>query len=178
MIIEEVPTMKAAPASPLMSKVPEVTWTAADGAAMYHLTVSTAADCSTIVQQEVDLTDTSLTLDPLADGTYYICVTSEDLATNETDAANNRVSFTVDTSPPLPDNLIFATSFQTYVSTDSSVPPLVPDRFGGIAAADWVCTNAAFVAGLIPTWNGSDIYWHAILSTLQRRLFILINCLL
>ena len=59
--------------------------------------------------------------------------------------------------------LVFATSFLTAITTDTSVPPLSP-FFGGIPAADYTVTLTAAQGGLLPTWNSIDIVWHAILS--------------
>jgi hypothetical protein len=61
-------------------------------------------------------------------------------------------------------HLIFATSFPTDIDTDTSVPPATP-FFGGLAAADYTVTYAAWSGGMLPEWNFADITWHAVLST-------------
>jgi hypothetical protein len=61
-------------------------------------------------------------------------------------------------------HLIFATSFQTDIDTDTSVPPATP-FFGGLAAADYAVTYTAWAAGMLPDWNFADLAWHAVLST-------------
>jgi len=139
----------------------EISWSQSIDATIYYLIVASTPDCSQPVQQ-ADLTDLSKLVGPLQDGDYYVCLSSQDLAGNIAQATNNGFGFTVDTSP---ETRIFATSFRATVSTDQGVPPIVPDSFGSIAAADWVCTNAAFTAGLVPVWNGVDTPWRAILST-------------
>lgn len=60
-------------------------------------------------------------------------------------------------------HIAFATSFQTRLSTNRTVPPSFPD-FGGIDAASWNTTFAAFNAGLFSGWNGSDLVYRAVLS--------------
>jgi hypothetical protein len=60
--------------------------------------------------------------------------------------------------------LLFATSFTTLIDTDTSVPPATP-YFGGLAAADYTVTYAAWEANILPIWNFSDIVYHAVLST-------------
>lgn len=60
-------------------------------------------------------------------------------------------------------HLVFVTSTVTGIDTDTSVPPAIP-FWGGIAAADYLVTDSADAAGLIPGWNHVDILYHAILS--------------
>src|SRR5712672_1097450 len=59
---------------------------------------------------------------------------------------------------------VFATSFVTVIDTNTSVPPATP-YWGGLNAADFTVTFAAWQGGLLPNWNFSDIVYHAILST-------------
>lgn len=61
-------------------------------------------------------------------------------------------------------HIIFATSFVTVISSDTTVPPALP-AFGGLAAADYTVTFAAAQAGLVPGWNDLDITYKALLST-------------
>ena len=58
----------------------------------------------------------------------------------------------------------FATSFVTVIDTNTRVPPAVP-YWGGLDAADFTVTYAAWQGGMLPEWNYSDIVYHAILST-------------
>jgi hypothetical protein len=59
-------------------------------------------------------------------------------------------------APPVPPGLqpgdhyqlIFATSFVTAIDTDTSVPPATP-YFGGLAAADYTVTYAAWQASML-----------------------------
>ncbi|MEM6331359.1 MAG: hypothetical protein AAF790_14090, partial [Planctomycetota bacterium] len=60
-------------------------------------------------------------------------------------------------------HIAFATSFQTRMTTDRSVPPS-GNIFGGIEAASWLTTLAAAQSGLLPDWNGQDILYRAVLS--------------
>ncbi|MEM6331540.1 MAG: PEP-CTERM sorting domain-containing protein [Planctomycetota bacterium] len=60
-------------------------------------------------------------------------------------------------------HIAFATSFQTSLTTNRVVPP-TPFDFGGIEAASWLTTLAAAQSGLLPTWNGQDILYRAVLS--------------
>ena len=64
-------------------------------------------------------------------------------------------------------HLVFATSFISHISSDTSVPPPFP-YFGGVTAADYLITEAAASSGYIPNWNSSDITWKAILSTTSQ----------
>jgi hypothetical protein len=65
-------------------------------------------------------------------------------------------------------HLVFVTSFPTKVTNASTVPPPSSDMFGSMPAADWVVTMAAFDAGLLADWNGLDLVYKAILSTLTE----------
>ncbi|MEM9410208.1 MAG: dockerin type I domain-containing protein [Planctomycetota bacterium] len=60
-------------------------------------------------------------------------------------------------------HLCFATSFQTLLSSNTTVPP-VPFDFGGIEAASWLTNFAAAQSGLLPDWDGATISWRAVLS--------------
>ncbi|MGD9724417.1 MAG: PEP-CTERM sorting domain-containing protein [Pirellulales bacterium] len=59
---------------------------------------------------------------------------------------------------------IFVTS-GAYSVTSSDVVPTDSSSFGGVAAADYNVTLAAYQAGLIPDWDGETIFYRAILST-------------
>lgn len=61
-------------------------------------------------------------------------------------------------------HIIFATSFAVGLTTDTTVPPILP-AIGGPLAADWAVNSAAFDAGLLPQWNAQDLVWKALLST-------------
>ncbi len=63
---------------------------------------------------------------------------------------------------------VFVTSFDAFVDTDPSFPP-TPGNFNGIIGADYNVTLAAAGAGLIDDWQGVDIVYHAILSTLGNN---------
>jgi PEP-CTERM motif len=58
---------------------------------------------------------------------------------------------------------VFVTSEMFRISTASQIPPTI-DQFGGVAAADYQVTNAAYNGNLISNWNGTDSLVHAILS--------------
>jgi hypothetical protein len=60
--------------------------------------------------------------------------------------------------------LMFVTSILTNITTDTSVPPSVPS-WGGVTAGDYLVNESAAAAGLMPTWNGSPLYFKAVLST-------------
>ncbi|MEM9410212.1 MAG: hypothetical protein AAGA30_03810 [Planctomycetota bacterium] len=60
-------------------------------------------------------------------------------------------------------HLCFATSFHTGLTSDTSVPPSIPN-FGGIEAASWITNLAAAQSGLLPDWDGLTITWRAVLS--------------
>jgi hypothetical protein len=62
-------------------------------------------------------------------------------------------------------HVLFVTASSYYIVPDHSVPPNLP-AFGGIDAADWVVTNEAFQAGLLPNWNPNTdpALYHAIVS--------------
>lgn len=60
-------------------------------------------------------------------------------------------------------HIAFATSFQTRLTSTTTVPALFPD-FGGIEAASWIATRGAFRSGLFTDWNGLDITYRAVLS--------------
>ena len=68
------------------------------------------------------------------------------------------------TATPLTYQEVFVTSFTTAISTNTAVPPPFPG-WGGIDAADWACTFAAYNAGRVPSWDGISPFWKAILST-------------
>jgi hypothetical protein len=85
-----------------------------------------------------------------AGSTAYAASTSS--ATNETITAGGH-------------HVLFVTASSYYIVPDTSVPPNLP-AFGGIGAADWIVTNEAFQAGLLPNWNPNTdaALYHAIVS--------------
>ena len=61
-------------------------------------------------------------------------------------------------------HVMFATSFNTNITGDPSVPAPFP-FFGGLDAADWTVTYAAFLGGLLEDeWSGFDTVYQAVLS--------------
>lgn len=67
-----------APAPTTADNTPTFSWSAAEGAAKYDLTVSTVANCATSVQTATNLTATSHTFETgFLDGSYYVCVTAK-----------------------------------------------------------------------------------------------------
>ena len=62
-------------------------------------------------------------------------------------------------------HIVFATSGYHGLDFNTSVPPPAYPNFAGIAAADWIVTHDAYLAGYIPTWNNVDQVWKAILSS-------------
>jgi hypothetical protein len=61
-------------------------------------------------------------------------------------------------------HFVFVTRDLYEIDTDTSVPPASP-LFGGLEAADYTVTQAAANAGILHNWNGTDLIYHAILST-------------
>jgi hypothetical protein len=61
-------------------------------------------------------------------------------------------------------HIVFATSLLTDIDSTPAVPPSFPS-FGGLDAADWLVTFAAFNAGRVPDWDGVATTWTAILSS-------------
>ena len=147
------------PSGTITSNTPNVTWETSVDAVSYDLVISSASDRSVPVQQYLALTGTSQALTALSDGTYYTCVTAEDMFGRLTTAANNGLLFTVTTLK----HTIFVTSFQNFVTTDQSFPPTFP-LFGNLNDADWICTYAAANVGLVANWDGVQIAYQAILS--------------
>lgn len=141
---------------------PTVSWEPSVDAISYDVVVSVSSDCSAPVQQFVDLTGTSQVLSALSDGTYFTCVTAEDAVGHVTLASNNGLMFTINTAPVLR-HTIFVTSFQNTIITDSTFPP--PEgMIGSLEGADWNCTWAAYIAGLISQWDGYQIVYKAVMS--------------
>ena len=61
-------------------------------------------------------------------------------------------------------HVMFATSFQTNIDSSTIVPASFP-FFGGLDAADWTVTYAAFLGGLLEDeWSGFDTVYQAVLS--------------
>jgi hypothetical protein len=98
------------PPSPVTTSTPIVTWEASSGAESYQVVVASDAGLSNPVLMFGDLTSTSLLLDPLADGVYYVGVTAVNVA-GPTDAANNGLSFEVITVEPDPFNILGPSGF-------------------------------------------------------------------
>jgi hypothetical protein len=63
---------------------------------------------------------------------------------------------------------VFVTSFGCRPTPSTLYPPN-PGDFNGLAGADYNATFAADEAGMINNWNGTDIVWHAILSSDHRE---------
>ena len=150
------------PSGTVQISSPKVEWEEAVGAMAYDLVVSTLSDCSIPTTEMTDLGVTFFRLPTLEDGTYYTCITARDFLGNETPASNNGLMFTIETNPAVYHE-IFATADVFSISSDTSVPP-VGGTFGGLNAADWQCTFSAYMAGKVPTWNGVDLVYKAVLS--------------
>ncbi len=141
------------------SPTPTISWGAAAGATSYTLSISLHTNCTSPVQSFPGLTGTSKTINPIAPNTtYYACVTAKDSYNLTTTAVNNALSFVWQVS-----HRIFVTSSTFNVVTSNQFPP-GPGEFGGLTAADYQCTFAAYDANLIPNWNGTDILYKAVLS--------------
>lgn len=80
---------------------PDITWGASAGVDHYVLLVDNDSGCPSPVQSFANLTATTKTLTPaLGEGTWYVCLKAVDAAGNEQAAANDNLSFVVDTTPP------------------------------------------------------------------------------
>ena len=81
----------------IASTTPTITWGSSTDASDYNLVISSTSDCNTAVQTHNNVVVTSKALTTLAnDGTYYVCVTAVDAATNSTAATTT--SFVLETS--------------------------------------------------------------------------------
>jgi hypothetical protein len=77
---------------------PEVTWTAAPGAAAYDVKIGSTPTCSTIVAQS-SVTTTSYNPGALADGDYFVCLAAVGTG-GRTSPDNDSYPFTIKTTSP------------------------------------------------------------------------------
>lgn len=75
-----VPTLTSpADGATVADATPDLTWSAVTGAASYDVQIASDSGFATIVQLETGVTTTTLTVDTLAEGTYYWRVRSVDI---------------------------------------------------------------------------------------------------
>ena len=77
---------------------PTVTWEASEFATSYEVDIALDANATDVVQ-EYEVSGTSLTIDPLAEGEYYIAVSARNAAGSR-ESSNSGLSFTYDVTPP------------------------------------------------------------------------------
>jgi hypothetical protein len=157
------PFMITAPMAPVNAQTATIAWQASERAIEYDLAVSTASDCSAPIEEYVGLTVTSQETGYLANGIYYACVTARDDEGRTTVATNNGFSFEMAYVPPK-EHLIFITMTDTVIDENETFPPNSPS-WGGLVAADYLCTEQAFYAGLLATWDYMTPVYQAVLST-------------
>lgn len=88
--------------TPSNNNAPLISWQAATDAVSYSVAISTSQDCSEPFQIYNNIAATSITTEPIPDGSYHVCVAAKDAYGNTTNAANNGVGGVIDTVPPAP----------------------------------------------------------------------------
>lgn len=140
---------------------PTLTWQASEGVIRYDLSIYRSSDLTVPVQSYAGLTGTSFTVpQPLSNDQYRVTITARDAA-NET-YSDSRFLLVSHLAPVA--HVIYVFNVGASISASTAVPPNLP-YFGGLAAADWAVNYGAFGGGLLPDWNGLDIWYKAILST-------------
>ena len=159
--------------SPTPDTTPRVVWTAASGAASYDVTITSDAAGTSIMQQHLGVASTDITLNTLAAGDYYTFITAHDGVSHSNEAENNGLAFTVLASF----HRMFLTSIPSTISSNTVIPPPSVDNWGGLAAADWVCTFHAVSGGLPGTtgWDFITPIYQAILSDSTENAFDRLN---
>ncbi|NQU25686.1 MAG: hypothetical protein HQ567_30735, partial [Candidatus Nealsonbacteria bacterium] len=88
------------PVSPVQTETPTVSWEASANATGYDMIVATDMACTAPIATYEDLVVTSQLLDPMVNGTYYVCVTAFDNYNHEVAATNSGFAFNVLVQPP------------------------------------------------------------------------------
>lgn len=89
-----------APAVTTNSTQPTIAWSGSLGAWTYQVKIATASGCAAPLETISGIVGTSQTMvNTYAEGTYYICLTAWDGASNSTLATNSNYTFSVDTTP-------------------------------------------------------------------------------
>lgn len=136
-----------APSGSITTNIPNLSWSAADNAEFYDVSITTDTSCQNAVQSFIGITTTELTPStPLEDGSYFLCVDARVTSGEIKAAANNALLFTVETvdfTPPGP----FA-----IVSPSGSIPETIPEiswndsldavSYNVTIASDAACTSA------------------------------------
>lgn len=88
--------------TPTTDTKPKFEWNGTTGDGTFHFTLASDSECKSVVIDEPKLEVTAYTLStPLADGTYYICVSATDASGNIRRATNSgSASIVIDTTPP------------------------------------------------------------------------------
>ncbi|MCO6432138.1 MAG: hypothetical protein J5J00_14870 [Deltaproteobacteria bacterium] len=134
--------------SPTNDNTPTLSWSAATGAALYDVKLSSNPDCTSPFQSFNDLTGTSVTTLEILDGSFHICVTARSTSGLTTEASNNGLQVVIDTLPPgdfqilRPTGTVFGLS-QTAEWTASSGAA----QYHLMLTSDSGCTN------MISEWN-------------------------
>ncbi len=164
-----------APANPTLTSTPVIQWTESFGAFGYDLQIATDANCTNFVQNHYGLASLSHQIDPLPNGTYYLCVYADNPAASSAltsganfvptflPAKNNGLPIVID-APVLYQHKVFITN-NTYSISAGAEPNPGASNFGGLSSADLQCTRRANAAGLVPGWNGTDRIYKALIST-------------
>lgn len=145
---------------------PTVTWEASVGASSYNLLIDDTTGCSSALQTYEEITGVSKVLTALTDGTYYVCMTSADDATNSTTATNSNYTFTLDTVPPTFTSVDLAgDATDTFINLAerSTTNPLITNLTGsGYDAAGYklatlaTTCDGALTYGAIPNSDSVD----------------------
>lgn len=98
---------------------PTIAWQTVTDADYYNLTVASDAACTTAVQSYTKVTSANQALTALTDGTYYLCLTAEDFATNQTPATNNALALIIDTTPAVISSVTSTTADGSYKAGSS-----------------------------------------------------------
>ncbi len=137
-----------------------ITWEPSANATSYELILSYVPTLDPDFYVGPPLTTTSRTFTDFGNGTVYMGVVAQNAA-GSTPATNNGLVFLVDDFVA---QTIFVTANTFSISIMPGDPHPLPGAFHGASEADYQVTQNAYAAGLIDSWNGTDIVFQALLT--------------
>jgi hypothetical protein len=157
------------PASPTTVRTPQVSWTTSLGAASYSLKIASSSACSAPFVQQYDLSGISAhTLDTLAAGTFYVCLSAQDLAGNTVTATGSPYTLTINDPSPPQNTALGTFSITAPAAKVSSLTPVISwsastgaTKYDVILASDLACTTS------VATFNNVSALSQALSTSLS-----------
>ncbi|MCX6117792.1 MAG: Ig-like domain repeat protein [Proteobacteria bacterium] len=83
----------------MKSNISQLAWSESLGASTYEITVGSSPDCKSTSLQTISTSSLTSAINPVKDGSYYVCAISKDLAGNQTTASNSPFKLLIDATP-------------------------------------------------------------------------------